>query len=157
MTCLIKFTTTSVACLVNSIPWLMLLLRHASNKKQQEKTTDPTACGSFSCGSNQTYFTPSVAPARDRHTCGRQENKSNMSFDANAQPWLDPSVTSIVKPTLELKCACDLVQSPGPPGLKLARNGISRVFRVFLGNSCVLKAMLYLEGNDAFLYIEKFF
>ena len=102
MTCLIKSTTTSVSSLVVSIPWLMLLLRHASNKKQQEKTTDPTACGSFSCGSNQTYFTPSVAPARDRHTCGRQENKSNMSFDANAQPWLGPSGDLNCYPPLEL-------------------------------------------------------
>ena len=128
MACLIKSTTTSVSSLVISIPWLMLLLRHASNKKQQEKTTDPTACGSFSCGSNQTYFTPGVAPARDRHTCGRQENKSNMSLDANAQPWHGPSGDLNCYPPLEPKCACDLVQSPGSPGLKLARNGISRVF-----------------------------
>ena len=92
----------------------MLLLRHASNKKQQEKTTDPTACGSFSCGSNQTYFTPGVAPARDRHTCRRQENKSNMSrpVDANVHPWLGPSVTSTVTRPLNVLVTWSKAQDP---------------------------------------------
>ena len=102
------------------------------------KTTGWTAWGSFSCGSNQTYFSPWWLL---QETVTRAANSTNLTFCCllvlvlllAMAPALPSNVTLFAVPGLLWTC---LRLGPKPRdfslGLKLAWNGTPRVFWIWL-------------------------